>query len=235
MLRRFSLLLSALAAMSVCLLAQNDGPAQLPIATVNSSMPDTPAPGSVISVNAGDDFQAALNRAQCGDTIQLQPSATFTGQFKFPARGCDSGQWIIVRNSNPDSALPVEGLRITPCYAGVVSMLGRPNYACDISQNVLVRLVSSSTGSVLFQNGANHYRLIGLEITRPEATKGAPTLLSVERGGSASYIVLDRSWLHGTVQDETSDGFNLSGTNNVAVADPYFSAFPCTSPTGSCT
>jgi hypothetical protein len=235
MIHRFVLLL-AVVTLSVGLFAQNyDGPAQLPIATVSSSMADTPAPGSVISVNAGGDLQAALNQAQCGNTIQLQAGAAFTGRFKFPARDCDNAHWIIVRTSSPDSALPAEGKRITPCYAGLASLVGRPNYACDNPQNALAKLVASSTGAVVFQNGANHYRLIGLEITRPIAGKGAPTLLSVEPDGSASYIVLDRSWLHGTAQDETQNGFNLSGTNNVAVVDSYFSDFHCTSRTGSCT
>ena len=236
MLHRLTLLLSALTMLSVCLLAQTyDGPAQLPIATVNSSIADTPAPGSIISVNAGDDLQAALNRAQCGNTIQLQAGATFTGRFKFPARNCDSSNWIIVRTSSPDTALPAEGRRVTPCYAGVASLVGRPSYACNNPRNVLARLMGSSVGPVDFLDGANHYRLIGLEITRPEAGKGAPTLMSVARGGSASYIVLDRSWVHGTTQDETQVGFNLSGANHVAVVDSYFSDFHCTSRTGSCT
>src|SRR5712691_8049864 len=87
---------------SVCLFVQSaaasdyDGPAQLPIASVASSMAETPAPGSVIKVNAGDDLQGALNRAQCGDTIQLQAGATFTGTFRFPARSCDNNHWIVV-------------------------------------------------------------------------------------------------------------------------------------------
>ena len=59
-----------------------DGPAQLPIATVFSSMADTPAPGSVITVNAGGNLQSALNSAQCGDKIELQAGATFTGAFE---------------------------------------------------------------------------------------------------------------------------------------------------------
>ena len=86
-----------------------DGPAQLPIATVASAMADTPAPGSVINVNAGDDLQSALNNAQCGNTIELQAGATFTGVFNFPAKNCDNGHWIIVRTSAPDTALPAEG------------------------------------------------------------------------------------------------------------------------------
>src|SRR5882762_6066524 len=40
-----------------------DGPAELPRVTVPSAMSDTPAPGSVITVNAGGDLQSALNNA----------------------------------------------------------------------------------------------------------------------------------------------------------------------------
>jgi hypothetical protein len=212
-----------------------DGPAQLPIVTVPSSMTDTPAPGGIINVNAGEDLQAALNRAQCGDTIQLQAGATFTGHFQFPALNCDGAHWIIIRTSSPDTVLPVEGQRLTPCYAGVASLPGRPQYACNNPQNVLAKLVASDlVGPVTFQTGANHYRLIGLELTRPTGVKGAITLMSVAHGGTASSIVLDRSWLHGTTQDETHDGFDLTGTNSVAIVDSYFTDFHCTSITGDC-
>jgi hypothetical protein len=213
-----------------------DGPAQLPIATVASSMAQTPAAGSLLSVNAGDDLQGVLNNAQCGSTIQMQAGATFTGTFKFPARNCDDNHWIIIRTSSPDNALPAEGQRITPCYAGVASLPGRPQYSCNNPQNVLAKLVATGlVGPVIFENGASHYRLLGLELTRPTGTKGGATLISVRPGGTASYIVLDRSWLHGTTQDETRDGFALAGTNNVAVVDSYFSDFHCTAVTGSCT
>jgi hypothetical protein len=224
---------------SVCLFAaasDYDGPAQLPIATVASSMTETPAPGSVISVNAGDDLQGALNSAQCGNTIQLQAGATFTGTFRFPALNCDNNHWIIVRTSSPDSALPAEGQRLTPCYAGVASLTGRPQYPCNNPQNVLSKLITSGgvDGPVIFRSGANHYRLKGLELTRLTGTKGAVTLMSVDHGGTANHIVLDRSWVHGTAQDETKNGFRLSGTNYVAVVDSYFSDFHCTAITGAC-
>jgi len=206
-----------------------DGPAQLPIATVSSSMADTPAPGSVITVNAGGNLQSALNSAQCGDKIELQAGATFTGAFQFPAKNCDNTHWIIVRTSSSDSALPAEGQRLTPCYAGVASLLGRPQYPCNNPQNVLAKLILSGGGDgpVIFQSGANHYRLIGLELTRPAGGKTAPALISHAHGGTANYIVLDRSWLHGTTQDDTRDGFELGGTNYVAVVDSYFSDFHC--------
>ena len=105
-------LLVAAVTLPVCVLAQNyDGPAQLPIATVNSSMKNTLAPGSIISVNAGDDLQAALHRAQCGNTIQLQAGATFTGRFKFPALACATT--IIGSSSAPAPPTGLDPPRVT--------------------------------------------------------------------------------------------------------------------------
>jgi hypothetical protein len=214
-----------------------DGPAELPRTTMPSAISDTPAPGKVVSVPAGGNLQLALNNAQCGDTISLQAGATFTGSFNFPAKSCDDNHWIIVRTSAPDSALPAEGQRATPCNAGVASLPGRPQYACSNPQNVMAKLVftTSGVGPIQFDSGANHYRLIGLELTRPAGTKPSPTLMAVVTGGTADHIVVDRSWLHGTAQDETRLGFQLAGTTNVAVVDSYFSDFHCTSRSGTCT
>jgi len=212
-----------------------DGPARLPIATVATLMADTPASGSVITVSGGGDLQAALNSVQCGDTIQLQAGATFTGRFRFPALHCDSQHWIIVRTSAPDSALPQEGQRVSPCYAGVASLLGRPQFACANPTNVLARLVAISImGPVIFQSGANHYRLMGLEIARMEGSNSAIALMSVEVGGQADHIVLDRSWLHGNSTDETRVGVRLSGMRSVGIVDSYFTDFHCTSIVGGC-
>ena len=74
-----------------------DGPAELPRVTVPSAMSNTPAPESVISVNAGGDLQTALNNAQCGDVIELQAGATFTGRFTVPAKTCDANHWIVIQ------------------------------------------------------------------------------------------------------------------------------------------
>ena len=86
MTHRLGLLFLVVPMISVCLFAQTlggyDGPAQLPIATVDSSMAATPAGGAVISVNAGDNVQKAIDSAQCGNTIQLQAGATFTGNVQ---------------------------------------------------------------------------------------------------------------------------------------------------------
>ena len=212
-----------------------DGPAELPRVTVPTAMSDTPTPGSIISVNAGDDLQAALHNASCGDVIELQAGATFSGQFMVPAKKCDINHWIVVRTSSPDSALPAEGQRATPCYAGVASLQGRPQYNCTDPQNVMAKVQKDSAGNgpFIFAGGANFYRFIGLEVTRPDGTFGPAALMSART--TADHIIVDRSWFHGALQDETHVGVSLSGMTNAAVIDSYFSDFHCIAITGHCT
>src|SRR5215813_1302516 len=143
----------------------SDGPAQLPQHCIYTGLDGTPSPGAVTLVPAGGNFQAALNAANCGDTIELQAGASFSGVFSLPAKACDAAHWITVRTSAPDTSLPAEANRVTPCYAGVTSLPGRPAYACSAPSNVLGQVVTSSgRGPFVLSNGANHYRLIGLEI-----------------------------------------------------------------------
>jgi len=212
-----------------------DGPAELPRVYVQSSLADTPAPGSVIAVAKGGDLQAALNSAKCGDTVQLQAGAVYTGSFTFPAQICDDAHWIIIRTNAPDSSLPPEGTRLTPCFAGVSSLPARPALHCASAINLLAKIQFSAVGSgpITLQNGANHYRFIGLEITRTPAT-GVVYNLVFNQSGAADHIIFDRTWFHGTAQDETERGVMLDGTTYAAVVDSYFSDFHCISKTGAC-
>lgn len=214
-----------------------DGPAQLPLVYIQSALSDTPAPGSTITVNAGGDFQSALNSASCGDTISLQAGATFTGNFTLPAKGCDDAHWIIIRTSASDSSLPAEGTRITPCYAGVSSLPGRPSFNCTSTQNVMAKLnfAATGTGPLSFASGATHYRLLGLEITRSVGSGIVYSLASIVSGGTADHIYFDRVWMHGTALDETTRGLQLGGSTYMAVVDSYLNDFHCIAITGACT
>ena len=214
-----------------------DGPAELPRVTVPSAMSDTPASGAVINVNAGGDLQSALNNAQCGEVIQLQAGATFSGKFDVPAKNCDANHWIIIRTSAPDSALPAEGQRITPCYGGVASLVGRPQYSCPNPKNVMakVQMPTVGDGPLQIASGASHYRFIGLEVTRPTGTPGPARLIMVPKTGTADHLVFDRLWMHGTTQDETHNAVVLNGMTNVAIVDSYLNDFHCIAGTGTCT
>ena len=215
-----------------------DGPAELPRVYLQTAMSNTPAPGTTITVNAGGDFQSALNSASCGDTIQLQAGATFSGLFKLPAKSCDDQHWIIIRTSSPDTSLPAEGSRVTPCYAGVASLPGRPPFNCVSTQNVLAKILYNQvagSGPIQFEPGANYYRFIGLEITRLAGTGYVGSLVMTQVGATADQLIFDRSWLHGTAQDETTTGVALGGMTNTAVINSFLTDFHCTSKVGSCT
>jgi hypothetical protein len=218
--------------------AAYDGPAELPRVYLQTTMADTPAPGSVIMVNSGGDLQSALNSAACGDTIELQAGATFSArQYVFPAKSCDDQHWIIVRTSASDASLPPEGTRLTPCYAGVSSLPGRPAFTCSSTQKVVATLSASGTGDgpVALANGANHYRLLGLEITRVANNgEAVGALISALASGSMQDIVLDRLYIHGSPLDETRRGVAMSGGIDISVQDSYLSDFHCNEG-GTCT
>ena len=216
-----------------------DGPAELPREYVKSSLAETPAPGKTTLVSNRGELTRALDQAGCGDTIRLQAGAVFAGNFRFSAKTCDDQHWIVVRTSAPDSDLPPEGTRITPCYAGIGSLPGRPAFPCPAPRNVMAKIVFDSKGSgpISFSDGANHYRLIGLEITRdsPGSVTYNLALRPGQADGQIDHLVFDRVWMHGNTQDETTRGIALGGSRYVAVVDSYFSDFHCVAVTGSCT
>jgi len=216
---------------------QFDGPAELPRVYVKSALADTPAPGKSVLVKNSQELAAALDKAACGDTIRLQADAEFAGNFKFPAKTCDDAHWIIVRTSADDSDLPPEGTRITPCYAGLGSLPARPDYACPSSHQAMARIIFESkggSGPITFLQGANHYRFLGLEITRGSPGACIYNLAIFTGDTTGHHIVFDRVWMHGTAQDETTRGIILGASQHVAVVDSYFSDFHCVAITGSC-
>jgi hypothetical protein len=212
-----------------------DGPAELPREYVKSSLKDTPAGGKTWTVRSGQALEQALASASCGDIIQLEAGATFSGDFLVPGKSCDDSHWIIIRTSAPDSSLPPENTRMMPCYAGVASLAGRPRFNCGSSANVLAKIEfngKGGSGPITFSSGANHYRLIGLEVTRA----GSPACIHnlIQFDGTADHLVFDRLWVHGTAHDETVRGIQLGPSRYIAVVDSYFTDFHCIAGSGSC-
>ncbi len=216
--------------------ANFDGPAELPRVFVKSRIADTPAPGKLHALKNGDNLQEALNNSACGDTITLEAGASFAGRFRLPKKPCDDTHWIVIRTSAPEDALPPEGTRISPCYAGVASLPGRPAFHCPAVKNEMARitLTAQGAGPILFADGANHFRFIGVEITRESTPAAVIALASPDGAVAADHIIFDRVWMHGTPQGETRRGLFLSGTTYMAVVDSFFSDFHCVAKVGDC-
>ena len=101
----------------------------------------TTPPGTTIDVPAGGDLQAALNQAQPGTTIRLAAGATYTGNFRLPAKG---GTSFIVITTN--TALPAAGTRIDPSYRTRLATIKSPNGASALAT----------------ASGASYYRIVGV-------------------------------------------------------------------------
>ncbi|MBK7599305.1 MAG: hypothetical protein IPJ07_12600 [Acidobacteria bacterium] len=165
--------------------------------------------GKTIAVSAGGDFQAALDQAQPGDIITLQAGATYVGTFTLPVK--TGANWIVIRSSAPESALPPPGTRITPAYAGVLPKI--------VTSNVEAALDTA--------DGAHHYRFIGVEFT---ATPSAPfTYNMINLGGEQStlaqtphHLILDRVYIHGRPDFTLRRGIALNSAST-AIIDSYIS------------
>ena len=123
-----------------------------------------------------------------------------------------------------------------PCFAGVISLPGRPEFHCPSNENVLAKVEfdgRGGSGPIVFAAGANHYRLIGLEVTRAVSSAVVYNLIG-PNNAPADHLIFDRMCIHGTPQDETVRGVMLAHVRYGAVIDSYFSDFHCVAKTGGC-
>ncbi len=216
----------------VPMFGSNDGPATLPQSCYDTDRSVTPSPGPTILVLAGQSIGSRLGKAVCGDVVELQAGASFA-PFFVPAKNCDAAHYITIRTSAPDASLPVEGSRITPCYAGIASLPNRPAYPCAIPANVMAQILvtNPSSSGISFAAGANYYRFIGIEVTR---AAGIGTVRTLVNANKASHVIFDRMWIHGTETDTTDYGVLLDTSNYVAIVDSYLNNFHCPSTSTAC-
>jgi hypothetical protein len=160
---------------------------ELPRVRLDSRM--TAHTGDVIAVHAGDDLQAAINRAQPGDLIAIDAAATFVGNFVLPRKpAADDGHWITIASAS--RALLPEGTRVTPGSAALLPNIVSPTPAPAIKTAA----------------GAHHYRLVGLEVGITGTPPYSNGLVALGEDGSDGqttaasvphHIVLDRMYVHG--------------------------------------
>lgn len=174
---------------------------------------DTRAPavtGRTLVVAAGGNFQAALDSAQYGDVLSLQAGATFTGNFVL-RRKSGTG-WIVIQSSASASALPGEGVRITPAYASQLPKIVSPN----------------ADAAIATEPAAHNYRLTGIEVTAAASVTLNYGLVNFGASGAEqstlsqvpTALVLDRSYVHGTSVIDLKRCVTLNSASS-AVVDSY--------------
>jgi hypothetical protein len=166
-------------------------------ATVIATTGVLAADGTTIAVPAGASLQDAIDRARPGDTLELEPGATYVGNFKLPATPGDRHITIRTRGNE---GLPGEGERIAPAHAGRLAKLQSPN------RQPVLRTAA----------GAHHWRLELLEFL--PTTAGHGDIIALGEGGRAQddrakaprEIVIDRCYIHGHPEQGQKRGIALN-------------------------
>jgi hypothetical protein len=161
--------------------------------------------GRTIAVGPGGSLQDAIDAAEPGDTLALDPRGVF-GPVVLPRK--QGAGWITIRSS---AELPPAGTRVGPADAALMP-----------------KLVAEGAPAISAEPGAHHYRLIGLEVLPPA---GAFRFALIELGESTMAtaelphdLVVARCYLHGDPAVGGRRGIALN-SGAAAVVDSYLSDF----------
>lgn len=155
------------------------------VVTMGLSLACAPADAADRHVRAGEDLQAALDAAQPGDTLLLEPGATFVGNFRLPVHG--GRTFVTIRSAASDDLLPPEGERISPAHAPHLPVIKSPN----------------AQPAIATAPGAAYWRLLFLEV---QATRrGYYDIVTLGDGSKEQHslsqvphdLVIDRVYIHG--------------------------------------
>ena len=166
----------------------------------------------------------------CGDVISLTAGSIYQApstSFVLPNLNCDGAHWITIASSavpitgkqTGNANFPAEHTQATPCAAGIANtngnnLPGYPDYPCPAPTNLMAKIQGPSNGASAIQailpTGtstcsaplycANHYRFIGIEITK---MPNVQTNILVNLMGTDKFteggqkIIFDRGWIHG--------------------------------------
>jgi len=207
-----------------------DGPAELPKACYYTGIDGTPSPGKQIRVSSKADLASVIEGAKCGDTLLLPAGASFEAK-ELPSKNCDDRHYITVRTDTPDSKLPPEGTRISPAWAGVASLPGRPAFAQPAGgpAKLMATIVNRRPQGAIT---GDHIRYIGIEWTS-DPGENIGRVVSTE---GMDHVILDRNWIHPGEGAEVGKGVGIvQGARFIAVINSYISGFNCVAVAGKCT
>ncbi|MFN0277872.1 MAG: NosD domain-containing protein [Pyrinomonadaceae bacterium] len=163
----------------------------------------------IIRVPPGGNVQAAIERANGGDIVELQAGAIYSGTINLPNKPLND---FVTIQSSAISNLPTEK-RVSPAQKAsmatiVAGILGRP--------------------AVSAANGAHHYRFVGIEFTASSSfyNYGLVTLGSGESQVAKlpHDIEIDRSYFRPHKTGVARRGVALNSANTT-IKNSYFEGF----------
>jgi len=156
----------------------------LALSAAGASVASLQISAQAIAVPAGGNLQQAIDAARPGDTITLDPGATYVGNFVLPVK--QGNQFITIRTSAA-SGQPAAGERVTPDHAPQLAKIRSPN----------------GSAALRTAAGAHHWRLELLEFQANN--RGTNDIILLGDGSTAQTdlqqvpfeLVVDRCFIHG--------------------------------------
>ncbi len=162
----------------------------------------------IIRVPAGGNLQEAVNRASSGDIIELQAGATYN-DINLPNKPLTD---FVTIQSSAAAKLP-ENIRVTPRQS-----------------NLMAKIITRGKGkpAVSAENGANHYRFVGIEFTPSNADYIYNLVLfgvgETKPADVPHDLEIDRCYLHPAKSGVVRRGLALNSANTV-IKNSYFEGF----------
>ena len=209
-------------ALAAIVLLRGMSAAQKPVAELPRTHIDTgwsqPSGGKTWNAHTTEEFAHSLEQASPGDVIVLEAGAVFTGNFRVPAKSNPTNKWIYVISS-AYAKLPSPGTRVSPADAANMPKITTLN----------------ATNAIRFQDGANYWRFVGVEVyssstfhpstSAPGVNFGYALVDKADYPGTSNipdHIFIDRCYVHGDATHDLQEGVVGNGSN-FAVVDSYIS------------
>lgn len=168
---------------------------------------------ATVTVPAGGDLQRALSAARPGDTILVEPGATYIGNYFLPSRVGDDTRPITLRTATPHGDPVPGGQRLTPEHAARLAKLRSPDNMPALRTEPRARFWRIE----LLEFQANREGM-GDIITLGDGSRAQNSLDDVP-----SDLVLDRVYIHGDPRAGQKRGVALNAArttiSNSSIAD----------------
>lgn len=170
-----------------------------------------PRAARTVRVNNASELQPALDAAAPGDTIELVAGATYTGNFRIPAKADNRKEFITIQSTAVDK-LPAGG-RVSPQ-----------------SSAHMARLVTTNADPLLLvSQRAHNWRIIGLELTTAPGVYAYDIIRVGDMEATSADaqprdIELDRVYVHAHPDKGTKRGIFFN-SNAVKLTNSYLSEF----------
>ena len=191
--------------------------AALPQAHVNTTW-NPPVGGTTWAAHTSAQLTSALQTAAPGDIIVLDAGTVYSGNFVLPKKSNPSKAWIYVETSDYAN-LPAPGTRVSPANSASMPKIVTPG----------------ATAALRFSDGANHWRLVGIEIYSastyhpsgytPGVYFGYALVDKFSYPGTSNIpdsIFFDRCYVHGDSTHDVQEGI-VGNFVKFAVVDSYIS------------